>query len=55
MEGDPACAREVLLPLLRGDHPAAGPLASDRAWARRTGLLAQVLFSKYGLHLPLLL
>ena len=53
MEGDPACAREVLLPGLRDDHPAAGALASDRARARRAELLAHVLFSKYGLHLPL--
>ena len=53
MEGDPARAREVLLPGLRGDHAAAGALASDRARARRAGLLAHILFSKYGLHLPL--
>ena len=53
MEGDPARAREVLLPSLRGDHAAAGALASDRARARRPQLLAHVLFSKYGLHLPL--
>src|SRR6266700_7656142 len=33
VEGDRARAREVLLPLLRGDHPAAGALASDRARA----------------------
>ena len=53
MEGDPARAREVLLPGLRGDHAATGPLTPDRA--RRAGpkLLAHVLFSKYGLHLPL--
>ena len=35
VEGDPARAREVLLPLLRGDHAAAGALASDCARARR--------------------
>ena len=35
VEGDPARAREVLLPGLRGDHPAAGALASDRARACR--------------------
>ena len=31
----PACSREVLLPNLRGDHPAARSLAPDRAWPRR--------------------
>ena len=35
VEGDPARAREVLLPVLRGDHPAAGAVASDRARPRR--------------------
>src|SRR5262249_10338181 len=35
VEGDPARAREVLRPRLRGDRAAAGALASDRAWARR--------------------
>ena len=34
MEGDPACAREVLLPGVRSDHPAARPIAPDRARAR---------------------
>src|SRR5262249_61125647 len=35
VEGDPARAREVLLPRLRDDHTAARSLAPDRAWARR--------------------
>ena len=35
VEGDPACAREVLLPSLRSDQPAAGAVAPDRPWARR--------------------
>ena len=35
VEGDPARAREVLLPGLRGDHAAAGALAPDRARAGR--------------------
>ena len=34
MESDPARAREVLLPGLRSDQPAARPIAPDRAWAR---------------------
>ncbi len=33
VEGDPARAREVLLPRLRGNHAAAGALASDRTRA----------------------
>ena len=53
MESDPARAREVLLPGLRGDHAATGPLTPDRARAGGPKLLAHVLFSKYGLHLPL--
>jgi transposase len=53
VEGDPACAREALLPDLRGDHTATSPVASDRTRARGPKLLAHVLFSKYGLHLPL--
>src|SRR5438132_1465236 len=35
VESDPARTREVLLPGLRSDHPAAGTVPSDRAWARR--------------------
>ena len=53
VESDPACAREVLLPGLRSDQPAARPIAPDRARARGPKLLAHILFSKYGLHLPL--
>ena len=53
MEGDPARAREVLLPGLRSDHPAAGALAPDRARTAGPKLLAHILFAKYGLHLPL--
>ena len=52
VEGDPACAREAGMPSLRSDHPAAGPshpIARGRAGSK---LLAHVLFSKYGLHLP---
>ena len=62
MESYPARAREVLVPLVRKDHP--GPCAvapdpassrSDAPHRRRAGpqLLAQVLFSKYRAHLPL--
>jgi transposase len=53
VESDPARAREVRLPGLRSDHPAAGPshpIARGRAGPK---LLAHVLFAKYGLHLPL--
>ena len=53
MEGDPACAGEALLPSLREDYPAAGTIASGGAWAAGPGLLAHILFRKYGLHLPL--
>ena len=35
VEGDPDRAREVLLPLLRGDHPAAGAVPPDRPRPRR--------------------
>ena len=34
VEGNPACAREVLLPGLRSDQPAARSIAPDRARAR---------------------
>src|ERR1700730_18608249 len=51
MEGDPARAREVLVPILRGDHPAAR--VRSRGGAPGPSLLAHILFSKYGLHLPL--
>jgi len=37
VEGDPARAREVLVPGLRDDHPAARAVAPDRARARRSG------------------
>ena len=54
VEGDPARAREVLLPLLRGDHATTSTLASDRARARWAEDCSRMcLFSKYGLHLPL--
>ena len=53
LESDPACAREVLLPGLRSDQPAARPVAPDCTRARGSELLAHILFSKYGLHLPL--
>ena len=53
VEGDPACAREVLVPGLREDQPAAGALPSDCARPCRTNALAHILFAKYGLHLPL--
>ncbi|MFO1427209.1 MAG: transposase [Steroidobacteraceae bacterium] len=45
--------REVLLPLVRSHYAATGPTAPDRARAGRAKLLAHILFSKYGLHLPL--
>jgi len=46
---------EVLLPQLREDHSPPAPSASEsRAGpGRGPGLLAHVLFGKYGLHLPL--
>jgi transposase len=53
VESDPACPREVLLSGLRGDQPAARPVAPDRRGRAGPKLLAHVLFSKYGLHLPL--
>ena len=54
MEGDPARAGEVLLPFLRGDHPATRALASHRPRPRRARSCSpHVLFAKYGLHLPL--
>ena len=53
MEGDPARAREVLLPVVRDDHAAAGALTPDLTRARRAGAAAHLLFAKYGLHLPL--
>ena len=53
VEGDPARAREVLLPRVRKASPQppapSHPIARGRAGP---GLLAHVLFSKYGLHLP---
>jgi hypothetical protein len=52
VEGDPARAREVLVPGLR-HHPTTRAVAPDRARACRSCLLAHVLFAKYGLHLPL--
>jgi transposase len=39
VEGDPAHAREVLLPLLQKHHPAAGVIASDLARGRAGPLL----------------
>jgi hypothetical protein len=39
VEGDPARAREVLLPLLQKHHPAAGVIASDLARGRAGPLL----------------
>jgi transposase len=41
------------VPILRGDHPAAGAIASDCPRTRRPGLLQHILFAKYGPHLPL--
>ena len=42
------------MPDLRSYQPAARPVASDRTRTRRAKkLLAHILFSKYGLHLPL--
>src|SRR5206468_7852782 len=38
MESDPACAGEVLLPDLRGNHTTASAFSPDCAWARRTGI-----------------
>ena len=45
-------SEEGQLPLLRGDQPAAGTLASDRPRPGRPHLLALVLAAKYGEHLP---
>lgn len=38
MEGDPACPREVLMPIPRGNYPTASASAPDCAWARRPRL-----------------
>ena len=53
MEGDPTRAGEGLVPGLRSNQTASRPITPDRA--RRAGpkLLAHILFSKYGLDLPL--
>ena len=53
MEGNPARAGEVLLPCLRGDYPAPAPSHPIARGRAGPGLLAHVLFAKYGLHLPL--
>jgi transposase len=41
------------VPVLREDHPAAGAVAPISRGRAGPGLLAHLLFSKYGLHLPL--
>ena len=53
LEGDPDRAREVHLPGLRDDQPAAGAVpATPRGWAG-PNLLAMILFEKFGQHQPL--
>ena len=53
MEGNPDGAREVHLPAMREDRPAAGAVhATPRGWAG-PNLLAMILFEKYGQHQPL--
>lgn len=54
MEGDPDGAREVLVPRLREHRPGTGTIsiAVPRGWAG-PGLLAMILFEKYGQHQPL--
>jgi transposase len=34
VEGDPTCAREVLMPILRGNYPTAGAVSPHRARTR---------------------
>ena len=66
MEGDPDRPREVHLPRLREDQPAASPLpphaaglgrpqpARARHWARTNGAFnGSLLFEKFGQHQPL--
>ena len=66
MEGDPDRPREVHLPRLREDQPAANPLpphaaglgrpqpARARHWARTNGAFnGSLLFEKFGQHQPL--
>jgi len=49
MEGHPDRAREVLVPGLREDHAAAGPVPCRAAWLGRPQLSsAMLLFEKYG-------
>ena len=53
MEGDRACAREVLLPsceVITQPPAPSHPIARGRAGPK---LLAHILFAKYGMHLPL--
>ncbi len=58
VEGDPDRPREVHLPGLREDQPAAGPLPPSTeglGWPQPAGpnLLAMVLFERFGQHQPL--
>src|SRR5580704_17339865 len=52
-QGDPARAREVLMPRLRDDRADAGaPRTRSRVGARAVPA-RHILFCKYGLHMPL--
>lgn len=53
MEGDPARAGEVHLPRLRDDQPGSGALPRHPARLSGPGLLAMILFEKFGQHQPL--
>src|SRR5262245_26067852 len=51
--GDPDRAREVLVPRVRDDYPAAGTVPCDAARLCGPNLLAMILFEKFGQHQPL--
>ena len=54
VEGDPDRAREVHLPGLREDHPAAGAVPRHRRGpGPGASLLAMILYAKFGKHQPL--
>lgn len=53
MEGDPARAGEVHLPRLRDDRQAPTPFHATPRGSAGPGLLAMVLFEKFGQHQPL--
>src|SRR5439155_4638307 len=53
MESDPDGAREVQLPVLREDHPAAGSVHAIARARAGASLLAMILYAKFGQHQPL--